>query len=233
MHYIFDVVLIAIIAASVIISKKRGFLKSSYTVLSLIISAVLIITLQQPFTDYLSNSALGQTVREKIEEQVLGVSEEEIAEIEDTEDAETAVKVGEMMGLPSFMMNFLDEKLEKQAQAVETMKNDALAVLTDTITEVILKIVSIVLLFLAVRIGVFLLLKLLDLIFKFPLLSGVNSFLGMLIGALNGLLIVYIICALLTLLTPTEASSSIGDIVDSTILVKFFYHNNLLIELFI
>lgn len=233
MNYIFDVVLIAIITASVIVCKKRGFLKSSYTVLSLIISAVLIVTLQQPFTDYLTGSALGQTVREKVEKQVMGVSEEEIAEIEDTEDAETAVKVGEMMGLPVFMMDFLDEKLEKQAQAVETMKNDALAVLTDTVTEVILKIASIILLFLLVRLGVFLLLRLLDLIFKFPLLSGVNSFLGILIGALNGLLIVYIICALLTLLAPTEALSSIGDIVDSTIIVKYFYHNNLLIELFI
>ena len=233
MNYIFDVVLIAIITASVIVCKKRGFLKSSYTVLSLIISAVLIVTLQQPFTDYLTGSALGQTVREKVEEQVMGVSEEEIAEIEDTEDAETAVKVGEMMGLPVFMMDFLDEKLEKQALAVETMNNDALAVLTDTVTEVILKIASIILLFLLVRLGVFLLLRLLDLIFKFPLLSGVNSFLGILIGALNGLLIVYIICALLTLLAPTEALSSIGDIVDSTIIVKYFYHNNLLIELFI
>lgn len=233
MNYIFDVVLIAIITASVIISKKRGFIKSSYTVLSLIISAILIVTLQQPFTDYLSKSALGQTVRERVEEQVLGVSEDEIAEIEDTEDAETAVKVGEMMGLPVFMMEFLDEKLEKQAAAVETMKNDALTVLTDTVTEVILKIASIILLFLIVRLAVFLILRLLDLIFKFPILSSVNSFLGILIGALNGLLIVYIICALLTLLAPTEALSSIGGIVDSTILVKFFYHNNLLIELFI
>lgn len=233
MHYIFDIVLIAIITASVIISKRRGFLKSSYTVLSLIISAVLIVTLQQPFTEYLSSSALGQTVREKVEEQVLGISEEEMAEIEDTEDAETAVKVGEMMGLPVFLMDFLDEKLEKQAEAVETMKNDALTVLTDTVTEVILKIASIILLFLLVRVGVFLLLRLLDLIFKFPLLSGVNSFLGMMIGAFNGLLIVYIICALLTLLAPTESLSSIGDIVDSTILTKYFYNNNLLIELFI
>ncbi len=233
MHYIFDIVLIAIITASVIISKRRGFLKSSYTVLSLIISAVLIVTLQQPFTDYLSTSALGETVREKVSEQVMGVSEEEMAEIEDTEDAETAVKVGEMMGLPVFLMDFLDEKLEKQAEAVENMKNDALTVLTETVTEVILKIASIILLFLIVRLGVFLLLRLLDLIFKFPLLSGVNSFMGMLIGAFNGLLIVYIICALLTLLAPTEALSSIGEVVDSTILVKYFYNNNLLIELFI
>ncbi|MBQ8636801.1 MAG: CvpA family protein [Clostridia bacterium] len=233
MNYIFDLVLIGIITASVLVAKRRGFLKSSYTVLSLIISAVLIVTLQQPFTDYLSSSALGQTVRDKVQLQVMGTAEKQMTDINAEEDEETAVKVGEMMGLPSFLMDFLDEKLEKQAEAVETMKNDALAVLTDTVTEVILKIASIILLFLAVRLGVFLLLRLLDIIFKLPLLSGVNSFLGMIVGALNGLLIVYIICALLTLLAPTESLSTLSEIVDETLIVKYFYDNNLLIEMFI
>lgn len=233
MHYIFDLVLIGIITASVLIAKRRGFLKSSYTVLSLIISAVLIVTLQQPFTDYLISSSLGQTVREKVEKQVMGTAQEEMAEIESTEDEETAVKVGEIMGLPTFLMDFLDEKLAKQAEAVETMKNDALEVLTDTVTEVILKIASIILLFLAVRLGVYLLLHLLDILFKLPLLHGVNSFLGMIIGAVNGLLIVYILCALMMLLAPTESLSVIGDTVNNTLIVKYFYNNNLLIEMFI
>lgn len=233
MHYIFDLVLIGIITASVLIAKRRGFLKSSYTVLSLIISAVLIVTLQQPFTDYLISSSLGQTVREKVEKQVMGTAQEEMEEIESTEDEEAAVKVGEMMGLPTFLMDFLDEKLAKQAEAVETMKNDALEVLTDTVTEVILKIASIILLFLAVRLGVYLLLHLLDILFKLPLLHGVNSFLGMIIGAVNGLLIVYILCALMMLLAPTESLSVIGDTVNNTLIVKYFYNNNLLIEMFI
>lgn len=233
MHYILDLVLIGIITAAVLIAKRRGFLKSSYNVLSLVITAVLIITLQEPFCTYLEGSALGTAVRTKVEEQVMGTAGEEMAQIEDTEDAETAVKVGEMMGLPSFLMNFLDEKLEKQAEAVETMKNDALAVLTDAVTEMILKIVSILLLFAVVRVGVFLLLRLLDLLFKLPVLHGINSFLGMLIGAVNGLLIVFILCALLTLLVPTDSMSALGEVIDKTLLVKYFYNNNLLIELFI
>ncbi len=233
MNYLFDLVLIGIITAAVLVARRRGFLKSSYNVLSLIISVVLIVTLQQPFTDYLMTSPLGQTVREKVSEQVMGTAEEDMEVIADEEDSETAVKVGEMMGLPQFLMDFLDEKLEKQTEAVEIMKNDAFAVLTDTVTEVILKIVSIILLFLAVRLGVFLLLRLLDILFKLPVLSSVNSFLGMIVGALNGLLVVYILCAILTLLAPTESLSVIGDIVDKTLIVKYFYNNNLLIELFI
>lgn len=233
MSYILDLALVGVITASVLISKKRGFLKSSYNVLSLVISALLIVTLMQPFTDYLISSRLGETVREKVEERVMGTAEKEFDNIEDKEDADTAQKVGEMMGLPMFLMDFLDDKLEKQTQAVETMKNDALAVLTDTLTEAVLKIISIILLFALVRLGVFLLLQMLEAVFKLPVLNGINSFLGMLIGAVNGLLIVYLACALLTLLAPTESQSMIGNAVDGTLLMKYFYNNNLLIELFI
>lgn len=233
MQYILDLVLVAIITASVLIAKKRGFLKSSYNVLSLAITAVLIFTLQTPFCEYLATSKLGETVRENVQKQVMGTAEEELPAIEGTQEEQDAVMVAQMMGLPSFLMDFLDEKLEKQAQAVEDMKNDAFAVLTDAVTEVILKIISIILFFILVRVGVFLLLHLLDLVFKLPVLSGINSFLGMLIGAANGLLIVYIICALLTLLAPTESLAVLNEMVDKTLIMKYFYNNNLLIELFI
>ncbi len=233
MHYIFDLALVGIITATVLFAKKRGFLKSSNTVLSLLISAILIVTLQQPFTDYLMTSALGETVREKVSVQVIDTAEKDEEAIEGTEDGETALKVGEMMGLPEFLMDFLDKKLEKQTEAVETMKNDALAVLTETVTEVILRIVAILILFLAVRFGVFLLLRLLNIVFNLPVLSAVNSLLGMVVGALNGLLVVYILCAILTLLAPTETLSAINAIVEKTLIVKYFYNNNLLIELFI
>ena len=233
MQYILDIALIAVITAAVMIAKKRGFLKSSYNVLSLIITAVLIFTMQEPFCEYLSSSKLGDTVRENVSKQVMGTAESEFSEIDDTEDAETAVKVGEMMGLPTFLMDFLDDKLEKQTKAVENMKNDALAVLTDTVTEVIIKIISIILLFILVRLGVFLLLHFLDALFKLPVLHGINSFLGMIVGAVNGLLVVYVACALLTLLAPTESLSAISEAVDKTLIMKYFYNNNLLIEFFI
>ncbi len=233
MQYILDLALIAVITAAVLIAKKRGFLKSSYNVLSLIITAVLIFTMQESFCEYLSSSRLGEAVRENVSKQVTGTAESEFSEIEDAEDAQTAVKVGEMMGLPTFLMNFLDDKLEKQTKAVENMKNNALEVLTDTVTEVILKIISIILLFVLVRLAVFLILHFLDALFRLPVLNGINSFLGMIVGAVNGLLIVYVICALLTLLAPTESLSAISTAVDKTLIMKYFYNNNLLIELFI
>ena len=232
MQYILDLALVAVITAAVLIAKRRGFLKSSYNILSLVITVLLIFTLQEPFCKYLAESKLGEAVHDKVSLQVQGTAAEQEEQIEDSEDADTAVKVGEIMGLPTFMMDFLDKKLQKQTAAVENMKNDALGILTDTVTEVLLKIISAVLLFLLVRVGVFLLLHILEMLFKLPLLHSINSLLGMIIGAANGLLIVYVICALLMFLSPGESLSQITQVIDKTYLVKYFYNNNLLLELF-
>lgn len=233
MNYILDLVLIAVITASVLIGKRRGFLKSSYNILSFIITAVLILTMSDPFCAYLSASPLGDTVRGRVSEKVGASADKQEEDIRDSEDAETAVKVGQMMGLPDFLMKFLDDKLEKQTEAVETMKNNALDTLTDAVSEMIIKIASIILLFVLVRVGVFLLLKLLELLFSMPGLNSINAFFGMLAGAVNGLLIVYIICAVLTLLVPAANVSAIAQASDKSVLFKYFYNNNLLIELFI
>ncbi len=233
MQYIIDLVTIGILTTAIVMGKQRGFLKSSYNILSFVITAILILTLQQPFCDYLSGSTLGENIRIKVNEQVLGSAEKDSAKIEGTDDAETAIKVGEVMGLPSFMMNFLDEKLQKQTEAVETMKNDALTTLSAAVTELILKIISILLLFVMVRVCVFLLLHILNIIFKMPILKSINSILGIAIGTVNGLIVIYIICAVITLLIPTDSVGSIVNMIDSTLITKYFYHNNLLIEIFI
>lgn len=233
MQYIIDLVTIGILTAAIVMGKQRGFLKSSYNLLSFVITAVLILTLQQPFCDYLSGSALGESIRAKVSEQVVGSAVSDMPEIEGSDDAETAIKVGEVMGLPSFMMDFLDEKLKKQTEAIETMKNDALSTLSDAVTELILKIISILLLFILVRVCVFLLLHILNIIFRMPVLKSINSILGIAIGTVNGLIIIYIVCAVVTLLIPTDSVSSIVNMIDSTLITKYFYHNNLLIEMFI
>lgn len=233
MQYIIDLITIAVLTIAILMGKQRGFLKSSYNILSFIVTAVLILTLQQPFCDYLSNSALGENIRTKVYERVTGDVEKEQAKIDGTDDAETAIKVGEVMGLPSFMMDFLDEKLKIQAEAVETMKNDALSTLSESVTELILKIISILLLFVMVRIGVYLVLFILNAVFKLPGLKSINQFLGIIVGTVNGLIVIYIICALITLLIPTDSVGGICYMIDQTLITKYFYHNNLLIELFI
>lgn len=233
MHYIIDLITIGIITGAVLIGKRKGFLKSSYNVLSFVITAILVVSLQDPFCDFLAQSTLGENIRLSVFEQVTGKAEENQEAFTESEDVSSVSQIGEEMGLPDFMMKFFDEKLEEQTQAVETIKNSALATLADAVTELILKIISILLLFVIVRISVFLLLQILGALFKLPVLKSINSVLGILIGTVNGLIVIYIVCAVITLLIPSDSLGVVVEMIDSTLLTKYFYNNNLLIEIFI
>ncbi len=230
LNYILDLALIAVITASCMIAKRKGFLKSSNTILSLIVSAVLIVTLLEPFTDYLIKSPIGERIGEKISYKVENTAEDEEIIVE---DGESAKEFGNVLGLPVFMTAIVGDKIEEQTKKMEEIKNDALAAVSDAVLEVVLKILAIILLFLLVKVGVFLLLRLLDAVFKLPILSGINSFLGIFIGLINGLLAVYIICAVLALFVPSASVEALTTAIDNTILFKYFYNNNLLIELFV
>lgn len=227
MNYIFDTVLVAIIIVAIVIGRKKGFLKSSYNVLSLLISTTLILTLSDPFCEYLKNSTFGELVHKRVEEKIIVKTDDE-----DTDNEEIAEKIGEIMNLPDFLVMFLEERLERQTEAIETAKNDVINMMVDTVTDMIIKIVSIILLFLLVRIGVFLLLKILGVATKMPGINGIDRFFGTLIGAVNGVFIVYIICAIITLFVSGEKFEYISSVIDSTYVVKYFYNNNFLIELF-
>ncbi len=230
LNYILDLALIAVVTLSCMIAKRRGFLKSSNTILSLIISAVLIVTLLEPFTDYLIKSPIGESIGEKISYKVEDTAEDEEITVEDGKSAE---EFGKVMGLPVFMTAIVGDKIEEQVEKMEEIKNDALTQVSDAVLEVVLKIIAIILLFLLVKVGVFLLLRFLDAVFKLPILSGINSFLGIFVGLINGLLAVYIICAVLALLVPSASMEALTASIDNTILFKYFYNNNLLIELFV
>lgn len=225
MNYLLDLALIAIVVISVMIAKKRGFIKSSDTIISLIISALLIVTLLEPFTSFLVKSPLGKTISDKISFRIEQKADDEFV----IEDEQSAKDFGIDLGLPVFMTNMVGDKIED----IDNMKDDIITAMSEAVTEAVLKVVAIIVLFILVKIGVFFLIKLLDVAFKLPLLNDINKILGIVVGAINGVLAVYMLCAALALFAPSESMDTLKVAIDNSILVKYFYNNNLLIDLFI
>jgi len=75
---------------------------------------------------------------------------------------------------------------------------------------------------------VFLGLKILESLFTLPVLKTVNKGLGALVGVVNALLIVYLACGLVNLVVPMDKMPQVQQVVDSTLILKNFYNNNLL-----
>ena len=84
-----------------------------------------------------------------------------------------------------------------------------------------------------VKFFVFLLLKILESLFKLPGLKTINRLLGAGLGVINALLLIYIICGAVSLFAPADKLVLIEETVQNTYILKYFYENNLLLSLFV
>ncbi len=217
---VFDLVIALIFVICVGHSMRQGFVKASSAILSIVLTIVLMFAFQDSISSYLKNSQLGQDISNKITEALTKKNDEAI--IEPEED-----KTGEF-GLPMFFGSFIDDTEEK----IETARNDLIEQAAESATASVINILSIVILYIAIRIALFFALKIINAIFKLPVLKSINRLAGAAIGVVNALFIVYILCAGLIWFVPNDSSELIKDTVSKTYITKHFYNNNLLLEMF-
>ncbi len=230
MGIIWDIILIAVIAFFVIAAAKKGFISSSRTIVSLLLTAILFVSFQPIVLDFMQKSPLGDNIKTMVSQNITKTYEKEsLPEDTDTSDTEQALAICDALSLPKFLSDSIEETITEMSE----IKNNVLEVITDTITLLMLRLISLFVLFAVVKIFVFLALKILESLFELPGLKALNRTLGAVLGIFNALLAVYIICGLISLLTPTNNLSVVQDAVNSTYIVKYFYDNNLLLSLFV
>ena len=226
-----DILIISVIAFLGYMSMKRGFLKSSYGGIASFAALLLVFSFHTPFQNYLENSFIGDTVKEKIK---LSVETSLYAnpDIDTTSpDKGTAEQVIESLNMPDFMTDWLYDSLNNQQDNYNGLKENLIDGVTGLIYPIVMQILSVFLLYLIIRIilwGIFLALRL---IVEFPVFGAIDKILGIVVGAVNALLIIYVASALIMLLIPVNSPGIESDI-NSTFIFKYFYYNNLLTNLF-
>ena len=216
---IFDAVIVLIFLICILYSMKQGFVKASSAILSIVLTIVLMFAFQDSISTYLKNSQFGQDINDKITQALTQQNiEEEVVEEENSTD----------FGLPLFFGTMIKDTEEK----IEDVKNDLITQAAESTTSSVINILSIVILYIAIRIALFFLLKIINLVFKLPILKSVNKLAGALVGACNALFIVYILCAGLIWFVPNDSSETIKDAVSKTYITQYFYNNNKLLDLF-
>ena len=210
-------------------SMKRGFLKSSYGGLANFAALLLVFSFHTPFGHYLENSFVGDTVREKIR---ISVETSLYANPDiDTSspDSQTAEQVIESLDMPDFMTDWLFGSLGDEDYG--SLRENLIDGVTDLIYPIVMQILSVLLLYLIIRVSLWAIFLVLKLIVEFPVFGAIDKLLGIVVGAVNALLIIYVASALIMLLIPVN-SPGIEAGINSTFIFKYFYYNNLLTNLF-
>lgn len=230
MDYILDGALILVIAVCVGLSIRKGFVSASKSILALILTAILLSSLQPMVLEALERTAVSERIRELVAENIsAGYEKEELPEDTDTTDTENAKLICSSLGFPKF----IEDSMKTTVSGMKDIRNNVMEVITDSLTLMILRVLSMLLVFLMVRIFVFLILKLLETLFEIPGLKAVNKGLGAILGIVNSLLLIYIVCGAVSFFAPTEKLIMIEEAVDKTYILKYFYENNILMSLFV
>ena len=95
----------------------------------------------------------------------------------------------------------------------------------------LINILVIVVLFIATRLILILLVLISDLITSIPIIKQFNELGGVLYGIIRGLAIIYAILAILFLIVSMSPNNAILTSIDSSIITKFMYENNILLNI--
>jgi uncharacterized membrane protein required for colicin V production len=207
-------IVIGIIVINALIGRRIGLIKIVFSLFSFIIALVLSTWISPSINGVLKNN---EVIYEKVENRVEDML---FKEQETTTDEDDII---EGLPLPMSIKESLRESKSKQESNIKTY-------ITTHVTEIVIKSLAFILTFVVVFVGIWVLSIALNIISKLPILNQINKLAGLLVGGLQGVIIVWIIFILITVFSGTElGGSAFGQIEGSTIL-GFLYDKNILLN---
>lgn len=217
---ILDLIVIAIIILAFIISLKKGLIKSVWKIVALVLTIVLVIALKTPTVNYLAGTELADRIYTSMSEN-LSVELENPVSDEDISDNNT---------IPQYIMAEMIKAVDTDSiyDNINSSIEKASDELARRLTMLMLKIIAVVGLFILIRVLLMFVFMILNGISKFPVIGHANAFLGGMLGIINALAIIYILCAIISLF---PMNSGIYDLINQSYIVKYFYNYNILLQL--
>ncbi|MBR5227740.1 MAG: CvpA family protein [Clostridia bacterium] len=214
-----DIIVLIVVLVSAFIGMKKGLVCILTKLVGFILAIILAYTCYETLGNYLCNN---YKVNEKINTSIKNVISEEAGKEE-----EDVYKLNEVLGKFGLQDKInLDEELEN----VESGSN-LTDVVSEKITQYIINILSFLAIFLSVIILSSILSFILSAVFSLPGLKFINKTGGFIIELVLSLFKLWIVLRIIEMLSPMGFMQGVNNLIDTSIFVKFMYHNNLLMGL--
>lgn len=216
-------VVLAFLAVMVIIGLKNGFVKMVFSIVSLIATIILTIIIGPHVATYLKeNTSVYETVQQKtclFIENALIKMEDEAGESKKIED----------LPLPDVIKDKLLEN--NNEETYELFGAESLGeYISEYVSNVVVKAIAFCGTFIVILIAIKLVVYLLDLISKLPLLNGVNKTLGAALGFVEGMIILWLLCLVVTAGAGSEWGQNMLAMINESEFLSFIYNNNYLMR---
>ena len=212
MTILVDLIILAIIVVCIIMGYVNGLTGVLIKIISFVLSIIIAFVLFIP----ISNLVIAKTqIDENIAQSVKGM----IVGNEDSKQVEE--------NMPSTITEYIRAQAET---ATDTAKETVAETTAQTVAEIIIKAVVWILLFIGARILLILLRFVTALIAKVPVIKQCDKIGGIVYGLLEGLVIVYVILAIISLVSPMM-NGTLANMIDNSYLGSVMYNNNILLEI--
>jgi uncharacterized membrane protein required for colicin V production len=206
---------LGIIIVNAWIGRKVGLVKIVFSLFSFIIALLLTAWISPSINGMLKNS---EVFYEKASQKVEDMLFKEQAEITDEED------MIEGLPLPKSIKESLQENKAKQEANIKSY-------ITSHVTDIAIKALAFVITFAVAFVGLWLISIALNIISKLPILNQLNRMAGLLVGGLQGVLVVWILFIIITIFSGTELGGTASGQIESSMILSFLYEKNFLLNI--
>lgn len=202
---ILDLLIVAIIIGNVYLCYKKGLVNLAVGLIAVVAAIILSVIFYKPVTNLIiENTNFDESIENTLKE--------------------TFGEQVRFMGLASY----LETKVENIANGTQ---NEAEYVVASVMAEKTINLIVFIVIFTAVRVALFALTFVADAITSLPILKQLDDVGGIAYGLIKALLIIYVVLAVVSIIVSFTANTTISDAITSSYVTKFFYNNNLILNI--
>ncbi len=209
---IVDIIIIAVLIISIAVGIHNGMIVSLVNIFSLIIAIAVSFLLCKPVGNFvIEKTNIDDNIRTFISQKF---------PMNDTE-----IKI-ENTGLPSIM----ESHIQDAANSVNETKDNIIDQTSSQLTIEIIYVLSFVCLFIIVQLLLNIVKLISRIITKLPILKQINQVGGAILGLAEGVIIVYSVFAVISIISPTLKDTIILEQINNSYIGNQIYNNNILLN---
>jgi len=223
-----DILVIAIIIIFGVIGMKTGFILSVVRLVSYFASVFISLLIYPSIAKILASTAIASRIQDAIAKNLLLQSNTLTDAVNSQVKEAAAQTVIDHLKLPGFLKNSISDSVPNVSQVLPIDK--VIENISSQLTWIVIQILSLILVCIIVRCALVFLKAVVRGITKLPLFKQLDKFGGFALGAVEGMLSIYIIFAILMLFSSSPKLVNLFASIENSVVAKFFYQNNFIIN---
>ena len=213
---IVDIIIILVFVISILIAYKRGIAAVFYSLASWFLIALFVFVFYKPITNIIiDKTEFDEFISEKIEDN-----------LEDSFEEENFIEE-ENSSISNSFISIINEYV---LEAEEVEAENTAEYVANEISYMVISAIVMIVLFVIAKIIMLLIQYVLEFIVSLPIIRTFNKVAGIIYGVFRAFLLIYIILAILSSISPLLANTEIISFIKSSNIGSIFYNDNIILD---